>query len=225
MRFRTSPTINRHREQQAGAPAFLWWLVGAMAVIEFTLSAADTGILGSPDWRWVAYGVGAFWQPLFSGEVAPVFSGQVFTMFVTHAFLHGGLLHLALNGVVLLALGKHVSAHVGPAKTMLILFLSATGGAAAFGMISSSSAPMIGASGAVFGLIGVWQIWDYHTRKRSNLPVQPVLGAVLGLVVANLVFFVLLNGGLAWEAHLGGWLVGCAAGTTFARSRGPLGRP
>lgn len=218
MRNRSTPSINGLRDQQAGAPAFLWWLVGAMALIEFTLSAADAGIFGSPDWRWIVYGVGAFWQPLFSGDVAPLFSGQVFTMFITYAFLHGGMLHLILNSVVLLALGKFISERVGPVRTMTVLLLSAAGGAAAFGLIASSEAPMIGASGAVFGLLGVWQTWDYRVRKSRHLPIQPVLGSVAALVLANFVLFGFLDGGLAWEAHLGGWMVGGAAAATFART-------
>jgi membrane associated rhomboid family serine protease len=76
---------------------------------------------------------------------------------------------------------------------------------------------MIGASGAVFGLIGLWQAMDYRMRRRSKLPVQPVAMAFLGLVASNILIFVLLSGGLAWEAHLGGWIVGWISGQSFAR--------
>ena len=73
---------------------------------------------------------------------------------------------------------------------------------------SQSAGPMIGASGAVFGLIGLWQGWDYRMRKIAGLSLRPVVTAILGLAAANLVLFVIFSGGLAWEAHLGGWLVG-----------------
>ena len=76
---------------------------------------------------------------------------------------------------------------------------------------------MIGASGAVFGLIGLWQAVEYRMRRRSGLPVQPVVMTFLGLVVSNILIFVMLSGGLAWEAHLGGWIVGWIAGQGFAR--------
>ncbi|HMB13931.1 MAG TPA: rhomboid family intramembrane serine protease, partial [Roseovarius sp.] len=82
------------------------------------------------------------------------------------------------------------------------------GGGLAFGVLSQSTGPMIGASGAVFGLIGLWQGWDYRMRKHAGLPLRPVITGILGLAAANLVLFVILNGGLAWETHLGGWLVG-----------------
>ncbi len=188
-----------------------------MAAIELVLSLSDAGIVGQASWRWAAIALGAFWQPLLSGDLPPVFPGQPLTMFITYAFLHGGLLHLALNGVVLLSLGKFCSLRIGAVRTLLVLALSAIGGALCFGLIGASDGPMIGASGAVFGLLGLWQSWDFALRRHAGLPVQPVLVAILGLAAANVVFFVILNGGLAWEAHLGGWLVGWFSGRTVAK--------
>ncbi|MDW4496646.1 rhomboid family intramembrane serine protease [Sulfitobacter sp. D35] len=211
-------SVSLSRDSQYGAPAFLWWLVGIMAAIELILAASDAGLLGLSGLRWVAFRFGAFWEPLLAGTLAPLFPGQTVTMFVTHAFLHGGLMHLLLNGVVLLALGKTVSARIGPARTLAVLLVSAVAGGAAFGLISTSTWPMIGASGAVFGLFGVWQAWQYEVSRRTGRPLQPVVNSVLALVVANILLAVVLSGGLAWEAHLGGWLAGCAAAMTFARA-------
>lgn len=202
---------------QAGALAFLWWLVGLMTAIETVLSLSELGAFGEQSLRWPVFAAGAFWQPLLAGTVAPLYPGQTGLMFVTHAFLHGGIAHLALNGVVLLALGKAVAACVGAARTLLVLLLSAIGGAACYGLLASSPAPMIGASGAVFGLFGLWQAMDYRARRQSELSLQPILKALLGLVTANLVLFVMVSGGLAWQAHLGGWLAGWVSGHSFAR--------
>lgn len=188
-----------------------------MALIEILLSAADAGVIGSSEWRWIVFSYGAFWRPVFSGEVAPLFSGQVVTMFVSHAFLHGGFLHLAMNSAVLLAIGKVIASRIGTGKTMMVFLCSAIGGAAAFGLISTGNGPMIGASGAVFGLIGIWQAWDFNMRRQRNLPLGPVLKSVFALVLANILLFVVLSSGLAWEAHLGGWLVGVACAASFAR--------
>ena len=203
--------------QRIGAPVFLWWLVGVMALIEIVLSAADAGAIGSPEWRWIVFSYGAFWRPVFSGEIAPMFSGQVVTMFVSHAFLHGSFLHLSMNSAVLLAIGKFIADRIGIRKTMMVFLFSAVGGAVAFGLISIGNGPMIGASGAVFGLIGVWQVWDFSMRRRRNLPVGPVVKSVFALVLVNILLFVVLSSGLAWEAHLGGWLVGVASAASFAR--------
>lgn len=198
----------RPQVQRAGAPAFLWILVGIMAAIEVALSLSEAGYLGSFNWRWPAFAAGAFWQPIFTGSMTPLYPGQKLVMLVTYAFLHGGILHLAINSVILLALGKFAASRIGAARTLLLLLLSAVGGGLAFGVLSQSTGPMIGASGAVFGLIGLWQGWDYRMRKDAGLSLRPVVTAILGLAAANLVLLVIFSGGLAWEAHLGGWLVG-----------------
>lgn len=214
----TDPSMSTEtRYPPAGAPAFLWLLVGIMAAVEFVLALSDAGFIGRPDWRWTALAAGAFWQPVFSGTVAPLYTGQKALMCISYAFLHGGLLHLALNSVVLLSLGKLAASRLGAAKTLLVLFLSAVGGALAFGLLASVNVPMIGASGAVFGLIGLWQAWDFSMRREFGLPLRPVLVAILALVAANIALAVFLGGGLAWEAHLGGWLVGWLSGQSFAQ--------
>lgn len=196
------------RDPEYGAPRFLWILVGIMAVIEVVIELSAAGVIGTSNWRWPALAIGAFWQPMLSGEMAPLYPGQTALMFITHAFLHGGLMHLALNSVVLLALGKLVARRIGAARTLLVLALSAIGGGLGYGLLASSGMPMIGASGAVFGLIGVWQAWDYQMRRNRGLPVRPVVVAIAALAVANLVLFAMLSGGLAWQAHLGGWCAG-----------------
>lgn len=202
---------------QAGAPGFLWWLVGVMTTIELVLSLSGTSVFGGQSLRWPAFALGAFWQPVLAGTVSPVYPGQAVVMFISHAFLHGGLAHLAMNSVVLLSLGKFVSAHVGASRTLLVLLVSAVAGAACFGLLSSSPAPMIGASGGVFGLVGLWQAMDYRIRRRAGLPLQPIVMAILGLIVANIALFVIFSGGLAWQAHLGGWVAGWLSGQSFAR--------
>ena len=179
-----------------------------MAVIELGLNLSEAGYLGSFNWRWPVFAVGAFWQPIFSGAMTPLYPGQRLVMLFTYAFLHGGILHFAINSVVLLSLGKFAAGRIGSTRTLLLLFLSAVGGGLAFGLLSHSDRPMIGASGAVFGLIGLWQAWDYQMRKEEGLSLRPVITAILGLAAANFFLFVILSGGLAWEAHLGGWLVG-----------------
>ena len=126
-------------------------------------------------------------------------------------------MHLALNGVILLSLGKFVAHQIGAARTLLVLLLAAVAGAACFGLLAASDAPMIGASGAVFGLIGLWQAHDYRARRRTGVSVQPVVMAMLALVAANVVLFAFLSGGLAWQAHLGGWIAGWLSGQSFAR--------
>ncbi|WP_380053859.1 rhomboid family intramembrane serine protease [Falsihalocynthiibacter sp. SS001] len=204
------------RPTEVGAPAFLWALVGLMALIELPLTLSDAGWIGSNEWRMNVFLLGAFWPPLVSDGIIPLYTGQKVLMFLTHAFLHGNFAHFAMNSVVLLALGKGISSVYGASKTIILLALSAIVGAATFWLLTSSSGPMIGASGAVFGLLGLWQARDYRQRRALGQSLQPVMSGIAGLIAINLVLYFALNGGIAWEAHLGGWLVGWISAWTLA---------
>ena len=198
-------------------PVQLWLLVGSMALIELVLSAADRGWIGTPFWRAIAFGYGAFWQSVLSGAEQPIYAAQPYLMFLSHAFLHGDLLHFVLNGVILLALGKFISQQVGPWAMLLVFAVSAVAGGLAYAALSGSAAPMVGASGAVFGFIGLWQYWEYAARRARGLTLKPVYQMLAGLVVINLVLAVMLQGGLAWQAHLGGFVAGVALGPAMTR--------
>ena len=202
-----------------GAPGFLWALIGVMASIELPLALSDAGWIGSDSWRMNVFLYGAFLPPLLGEGLAPLYPGQKTLMFLTHALLHGNVVHFAMNSAILLALGKGVATFLGAGKTILLLALSAIAGAAAFGLLSAASGPMIGASGAVFGLLGLWQAWDFRRRRHFNQSLRPVLRGIGGLLLVNLVLFVALSGTLAWEAHLGGWIAGWTAAWTFASQR------
>ena len=172
--------------------------------------------IGSDSWRMNVFLHGAFWPPLLGEGLAALYPGQKALMFLTHALLHGSVVHFVMNSAILHALGKGVATFLGAGKTVLLLALSAVAGATTFGLLSAASGPMIGASGAVFGLLGLWQAWDFRRRRHFNQSLRPVLGGIVGLILVNLVLFVALSGALAWEAHLGGWIVGWTAAWTFA---------
>lgn len=214
----------RPAPSSAGAPAFVWVLVGLLAAIEIILSAADSGLIGAPRWRSMAIFLGAFWPPILAEGASGLYPGQREAMFLTHAFLHANMLHMVMNAVILLSLGKAIGERAGALRTLLLFALSAVAGGLAFWLISISDGPMIGASGAAFGFFGLWNAWDFLRRRRRGASLRPVLGTIVGLVVVNVVLFVFLEGGLAWEAHLGGYLMGWLAAFTFCRLRDPLAR-
>lgn len=210
---RTGPSSS----SSSGAPGFVWALVGLLAAIELLLTAAESGWIGEPRLRSIAILLGAFWPPLLAPGAGELYPFQREAMFLTHAFLHANLLHLVMNGVILLSLGKVIGERVGRVRLFLLFALSAIAGGAAFGLISMSHGPMIGASGAAFGFFGLWNAWEFQRRRARGLSLRPVLGTVGGLIVANIALFVFLQGGLAWEAHLGGYLMGWAAAFSFCR--------
>jgi membrane associated rhomboid family serine protease len=74
---------------------------------------------------------------------------------------------------------------------------------------------MVGASGAVFAFLGLWVVWDWRRHRAVGASTRPIWMRVGVLAALNLVFFLGLEGMVAWEAHLGGFLAGLAAGALF----------
>jgi membrane associated rhomboid family serine protease len=97
---------------------------------------------------------------------------------------------------------------VGQARFLLLYGIASLGGALGFAALSASLRPMVGASGALFGLIGAWIAWDYIDRFSRSEPLLPVLRPILILIVLNVVLYYAMGGHLAWETHLGGFLAG-----------------
>ena len=200
-------------------------LVVACVVPELVLLAADWGLWGSSRWRPLAYSYGAFWAGLLHGW-QPNYPGQALLMFVTHAVLHAGPGHAAGNALALWVTGGAVMQRVGGRGLGLVTLASVLGGGAAFGLLARTAAPMVGASGAVFGLATAW-LW-YAAAEAPEGRWRRRLMGMTGLAGLNLVSWMVLSGQLAWETHLGGVIGGLLAATLLdsARKRAaPQDRP
>ncbi|WP_205963808.1 rhomboid family intramembrane serine protease [Pseudoruegeria sp. SK021] len=175
--------------------------------VELVLILSDHRWIGPPGLRRWAYDVGAFWLALLNGA-APEFHGQSVTMFVTYAFLHGGALHLLVNMIALFSLGNAIVRRIGQKRFLVAYAVSTVGGSIGFALLSTMTRPMVGASGALFGLMGIWVCWDFLDRKHYGESLWATGRALTFLILYNVVFFVLLSGQLAWETHLGGFVAG-----------------
>jgi membrane associated rhomboid family serine protease len=183
------------------------WLVGLVCLPELIFQIGDTRLVGMPwlrNWAILHFG---FWNPLLAG-VPQVYPFQREVMFVSYAFLHGGLLHLVGNMVVTLALAGIVVARSSDRGFVVLFLSSAIGGGVGYALLGHGGAPMVGASGAVFGLVGAWKYWEWCDRRALGAPLRPLWMSLVGLALLNLVLWWLLGGLLAWEAHLGGFLAG-----------------
>ena len=183
-------------------------LISIFGLIEVVCLISDFGFLSDTRIRQLFMVVGAFWPSLINGEFVGLYNSQKYIMFVTHAFLHGNFLHFLMNSVVLLSLGKMILPRLGNWMLTMLFLVSAISGGLVFYLLNNSSNPMIGASGAVFGFIGVWQYYDLSFRLERKETVKPFLSTILALIIGNILIAFLLRGGLAWEAHLGGFLIG-----------------
>lgn len=195
-------------------PSFVWPTLSARmaqvlalgaicCAVEVILSASQWGLVGSARWRALALQNGAFWPGLLRSW-QPNYPAQPALMFATYAFLHTGPLHLLGNMTALLWLGPHLVRRLGQAGFATLWLLSAAGGAFGFALLSDTPAPMVGASGAVFGLLGGFVMLDYRDRRD----VSAVLNMTGALALLNLITLVLEGGVLAWQTHLGGYAVG-----------------
>lgn len=118
---------------------------------------------------------------------------------ITSAFLHGSILHILFNMYILIVLGPTLERVLGHARFLALYLLSALGGSVASYWFSPFNTVSVGASGAIFGLMGALVVAG---RKLSY-----DISQVLALIAINVVIGFVVSG-VDWRAHLGGLITG-----------------
>ncbi len=144
----------------------------------------------------------------------------------TSMFLHGGFMHLIGNMWFLWLFGDNVEDALGRGRYLVFYFVVGTVGALAqIFTLPQSTAPMIGASGAVAGALGAYVMLYPHARVETLIMI-PFLWPVVQVrawVFLGLWFlgqFLLSTGsGIAWMAHVGGFIAGAGLARLLAVSR------
>jgi membrane associated rhomboid family serine protease len=187
----------------ANVIAFLWQSVGygQTAAASFALIPSElvqVGIFGGPA----------------HGPYDQVNVPEGYTL-LTYMFLHGDIIHLASNMLFLWVFGDNVEDAMGHFKYLVFyLICGVAGGLAHALMLPGSKLPLIGASGAVAGVIAAYLI--LHPRVRvwvlafRFIPLRISAAWVLGVWVVTQIVMVLLNQSdqVAWWAHIGGMVAG-----------------
>lgn len=180
--------------------------------------------------------VGAFLGCLFSGQMermsewgvsaAALSAGRIDTV-ILHMFAHGSVMHLVMNMTALAAIGPALTSRLGTLPLSWLRFwavfvLSAFAGAALFLTLHpTGTVPMVGASGGLYGLIGLLIRLPAIGEPMLEVTSRNIRRAAWDLAKQNAFLFALLAlmtwssgsaGGLAWEAHLGGFLFGLLIG-------------
>lgn len=154
-------------------------------------------VLGADSLR-ADYGNVAGPAVLRAGELGGVATGEEYRL-LTAAFLHAGLIHLALNMAALVVLGPPLEELLGRARFLALYLLSALGGSVTAYVLAAPNTLSVGASGAIFGLFGA----HYLAARRLGRDAGPVLT----MLAVNLVITFALPF-IDWRAHLGGLVTG-----------------
>ncbi len=156
----------------------------------------------------------------------------IFASLFTSMFLHGGFMHVAGNMLYLWIFGNNIEDVMGHLR--FVFFYLICGIAAVYShalLDATSQVPMIGASGAVSGVLGAYLLLFPHAKVLTLIPifffiriVQVPAVIVLGLWIVvqfvNGLFSGSQMGGVAWFAHVGGFLIGMALIHLFKKKQG-----
>jgi membrane associated rhomboid family serine protease len=149
----------------------------------------------------------------------------------TSMFLHGGLMHLAGNMLYLWIFGNNVEDAMGHTRFVVFYLLCGIAAAMAQGLPEpNSTIPMIGASGAISGVLGAYLLLHPAARvlvvipfgfylHTVHMPAALVLGLWFLLQIISSLAAPAGEGGVAWFAHIGGFVAGMAL-IPFFRRRG-----
>jgi len=140
----------------------------------------------------------------------------------TVVLLHASITHILFNMWALWVLGPQIERGVGTWPFVSLFLASAgMGGVFAFYLGDQfSMIPAVGASGAIFGLFGIWLSWAVH--RRDTMQGRALLSQLIFLLLINAAIpFVFSNLNISWQAHLGGLIAGFLIGEIWSRIRGP----
>jgi len=151
---------------------------------------------------------------------------------VTSMFMHAGWFHILSNLWVLFIFGDNVEDRMGPIPYLIFYLLSGTAAALLQTFIfPGSSVPVIGASGAIAGVLGAYIFLFPSARVVTLIPIFLFISLIevpalifIGFWFVTQLFSGLASigiesGGVAWWAHIGGFIVGLVISPLFLRRR------
>lgn len=169
--------------------------------------------------QWITSGqrMGVTEQFWYAGMHTSAWAMEPWRM-LTSAFLHslGNPLHILLNLFTLWVMGRTLEPVLGWARFLALYLISAFGGSVAVLWLSAPNVPVVGASGAVYGLFAALFIVLRRTGGNVN--------AIVALIAVNLVIS-FMGSNISWQGHIGGLVAGAACAAVFAYVPAPRDRP
>lgn len=133
---------------------------------------------------------------------------------LTAGFVHDwtGPFHILLNSYAIWIFGRQLEPMLGPLRFLLLYLTSIIGGSVAVLWLSDPRVPVVGASGALFGLMGAYFI---VLRTIGGNPTQ-----IFALIAINFSLGLFVSG-ISWQGHLGGLVTGVLIALVYANNRNP----
>lgn len=186
-------------------------LIAACVLVYVGVAAA--GVSASTPWNMALVA-----QPtdvLFRGALIPaaVAQGEWWRL-LSSIFLHSGFAHLAMNMVSLYFLGQFAEEGFGRGRFFSLYFISGIAGGLAYLYFGSFGVPAVGASGAIFGLLG--GVFGFTIQRGTFSWQNPVIRQLLILTAINLYIGFAVATNISNTAHIGGLLGGLAFGYLMA---------
>ena len=142
------------------------------------------------------------------GQLVGVHNGQWYRLF-TAPFLHASWEHIIFNMATLAIVGSPVEAELGKVRFIALYLVSALGGSVGSYLLSPQNELGVGASGAIFGLLGAY----FVLARRRGWDIS----AIAALIVVNLIIG-FATPTIDWRAHVGGLITGALVTIGLARS-------
>ncbi|MCW2995343.1 MAG: rhomboid family intrarane serine protease [Conexibacter sp.] len=144
----------------------------------------------------------------FALNGATIQFGHDYWRLATSGFLHNGIVHIGFNMYLLWLLGQQLERAIGSLRFGVVYFTALLAGS--FGaLVQTTEVPVVGASGAVFGLMGLLAVEQF---RRGY---DPFAGGLGGLILINLAIGLVPSFHIAIGAHIGGLIGGAIAGLAF----------
>ena len=191
---RTKPAIVRALRSNSSTPVVTYSLI-AVCVVVFIAQLVSNGAVTDA----------LFYYP-------PVTESEPWRM-VTSMFVHspGSYLHILFNMFSLFVIGPSMEMALGRWRFLALYMLSGFGGSVAV-LLMAPTTGVLGASGAIFGLLGAFFIIQRSLGGRNvQIIIVIAINLVLGFIIPN----------VAWQAHLGGLLVGGLVAFVLLETRAP----
>jgi rhomboid protease GluP len=204
--------------QAPGVAPLICYIILGLTILVYVLQVISAQILGANFLEYMlqgaSNGVYADLLAVFGMKVNQYILQGEYWRFFTPVLLHGSILHIAFNMYALYIIGPSLERRFGHARFLLLYLLSAFAGNVASFIFSS--APSLGSSTAIFGLIGAQGVFIYRNRQMFAGRARSALTQIIFIAALNLLIGT--TPGIDNWGHVGGLL----AGLIFSWMAGPI---